>query len=302
MCQLKRAGRRKAPAFLVVTAALVAVSPAAAQVDIAGNWQPRQMEDAYYRGGPGPRPGEAVGLPLNEAGTLRAQSHDVSSHDGAPERMCKIYGPDLIYSGGGNHAQFVKDVDPFSNEIVAWHNRHEFQSSESTYWMDGRAHPDDLAPHTFQGFSTGEWVGNALRVTTTHLKEAQLIRNGTVRSDKATIVEYWIRHGDYLTNLTIVRDPVYLTEPYVKSWNFVRNNEPDMQGYTCRPREEVADWVPGTVGHYLPGKNPFLEDTASKTLVPVDALGGGADQMYPEYILKLKNMPKPSAKPAEPVR
>ena len=29
-------------------------------------------------------------------------------------------------------------------------------------WMDGRAHPSDLAPHTWGGFSTGKWERNAL--------------------------------------------------------------------------------------------------------------------------------------------
>ena len=289
---------RNASALLVLAAGLLAVRPAEAQVDLAGTWASRQIEDAYYRGQPGPRLGEAVGLPLNEAGTWRAYSFDQSSHDGAPERMCYLYGPDLIFSRPGEQAQFVKEDDPVSGKIIAWHNRHTLQSSEHTYWTDGRPHPDEHAPHTFQGFSTAEWQGNALRVTTTHLKEAQLIRSGSIRSDKATVVEYWIRHGDYLVDMIITYDPIYLTAPYVKSWTFVRNNEPDMHGYICRPTEVVADWVPGTVGHYLPGQNPFLADTAAKTLVPVEALGGGTEQMYPEYMLKLKNMSRPTPRSA----
>ena len=49
-----------------------------------------------------------------------------------------------------------------------------------------------------------------LTVTTTHLKEGYLRRNGLPRSDKATLVEHWIRHGDFLTVTAIVTDPVYL--------------------------------------------------------------------------------------------
>ena len=29
-----------------------------------------------------------------------------------------------------------------------------------TIWMDGRPHPPEYAPHTFMGFSTGEWNGD----------------------------------------------------------------------------------------------------------------------------------------------
>ena len=41
-----------------------------------------------------------------------------------------------------------------------------------TIWMDGRPHPPEYAPHTFMGFSTGEWNGDILTVTTTHIKRA----------------------------------------------------------------------------------------------------------------------------------
>ena len=35
-----------------------------------------------------------------------------------------------------------------------------------------------------------------LKVTTTHLKEGWLRRNGVPRSEKATLIEHFIRHGD----------------------------------------------------------------------------------------------------------
>ena len=43
-----------------------------------------------------------------------------------------------------------------------------------------------------------------LKVTTTHLKEGWVRRNGLPRSDSATIVEYWIRNENYLTLVTVV--------------------------------------------------------------------------------------------------
>src|SRR5688572_31214830 len=60
-----------------------------------------------------------------------------------------------------------------------------WQAPERWIYMDGRPHPDELAPHTWQGFSTGEWVGQVLKVRTTHLKKGWIRRNGVPRSDLA---------------------------------------------------------------------------------------------------------------------
>jgi hypothetical protein len=34
--------------------------------------------------------------------------------------------------------------------------------------------------------------------------------------DQATSTGCWIRHGDYLTVVTVIDDPVFLTEPLVR--------------------------------------------------------------------------------------
>ena len=47
-----------------------------------------------------------------------------------------------------------------------------------------------------------------LTVTITHLKEGYIRRNGMPRSDRATVTEHWLRHGDFLTIATIVNDLV----------------------------------------------------------------------------------------------
>ena len=73
--------------------------------------------------------------------------------------------------------------------------------------MDGRPHPPAYAAHTWQGFSTGKWEGDMLTITTTHLKIGWIRRNGIPRSDKATVVEHWIRHEKYLTWVVIINDP-----------------------------------------------------------------------------------------------
>ena len=124
--------------------------------------------------------------------------------------------------------------------------------------MDGRPHPPDYAPHTCMGFSTGEWHGDILTVTTTHIKKEFYRRSGIPSSDRTTVVEHYIRHGNLLSHVMIVTDPVYLTEPYMNSEEFVlmeRGNQNWL--YNCEYVMEVP-MDKNKVPHYLPGKNPFI--------------------------------------------
>ena len=139
--------------------------------------------------------------------------------------------------------------------------------------MDGRPHPPDYAPHTFMGFSTGEWNGDILTVTTTHIKAGFFRRTGVPESDRTTVVEHWMRHGTLLSHVTIATDPVYLSEPYIRSQEFVlmeRGNQNWL--YNCEYVTEVArDRT--VVPHFLPGENPFAAGVCGEAC---DAAGSGA--------------------------
>jgi hypothetical protein len=163
--------------------------------------------------------------------------------------------------------------------------------------MDRRPHPNEYAPHTWEGFSTAAWVADMLKVETSHLKEGWLRRNGLPRSEKATMTEYFLRHGNYLTVVTIVKDPVFLTEPLIRTsgWSLNPGYAPFAQG--CVPSKQV-DRPESYVPHHLPGTNQWLNEYAIKSGFPVEALRGGAETQYPEYQEKLAKMPVP-AKPAE---
>ena len=63
--------------------------------------------------------------------------------------------------------------------------------------------------------------GHALETTTTHLKWGWIRRNGVIASDQATVMTRYVRHGDVLTITVVVSDPMYLTEPYVKTIDFI---------------------------------------------------------------------------------
>ncbi len=158
--------------------------------------------------------------------------------------------------------------------------------------MDGRPHPPDYVPHTNMGFSTGEWNGDILTVTTTHIKKEFYRRSGIPSSDLTTVVEHYIRHGNLLSHVIIVTDPVYLTEPYVNSQEFVlmeRGNQNWL--YNCEYATEVPK-PKNEVPHYLPGKNPFIKDFSNKFGLPFEAVFGGAETTYPEYMPKLEEMRK----------
>jgi hypothetical protein len=100
------------------------------------------------------------------------------------------------------------------------------------------------------GFTTASGRGHP---TVTHLKEGYLRRNGLPRSDKATMTEHWMRNGDFLTVVTIVTDPVYLTEPFIRSTDYELNVNQQIPPYPCCVVQEIDR--AGLVPHYLPRTN-----------------------------------------------
>ncbi len=84
------------------------------------------------------------------------------------------------------------------------------EEQEETIWMDGRPHPPENAVHTWSGFSTGEWDGDTLVVTTTHLKESYERRDGLMRSDRATVRTRWRRLGQlFASHVHSLRSGLY---------------------------------------------------------------------------------------------
>ena len=273
---------KRIAASLLLLGAL-AGSPLLAQIDPSGEWAPRFHEDQPERI-PGPDIGDYLGLPINDAARLRGDSWDASLLT-LPEHQCKPHPSDYGPRGPAN-LRIWKEIDTATQQLIAYHTHISWQAPERTIYMDGRPHPPDYAPHTWQGFSTGKFEGDMLTVYTTHLKIGWIRRNGIPRSDKATLTEHWIRHGDYLTLVSIVTDPVYLTEPFIRTTNWVADPRQQIAPYPCEAVTEVLR-EPGVVPHHLPGTNTFLEEFPKKYGVPVQAARGGAETMYPEYQKKI---------------
>jgi hypothetical protein len=257
-----------------------------AQEDPSGEWSPRFDEDQRERLA-GAEIGDYLGLPINDAARLRADSWDATLVE-LPENQCRAHGSDYGWRGPSN-LSIWKEVDKATQAVIAYHTHLSAYGAEQTIWMDGRPRPPDYARHTWAGFSTGRWDGDTLVITTTHLKENWLGLNGVPRSDVATASVHLMRHGNILTVAAITYDPVYLTEPLIRTIDFVYNPQQQMAPWPCESVDEV-DRPAGVVPHHLPGTNPFLEEFGIRYGIPFEATRGGAETMYPEYRLKLKNM------------
>lgn len=272
---------------VLVTAGLAA-GPAAAQVLLSGDWLSLIQEDQPERL-QGPDLGDYLGIPINDAARLRAESWDASRLT-LQEHQCRVHISPYIYFGP-LQLRIWEEKDPDTQRVVAIKNYISTYEQTRTIWMDGRPHPSEYAPHTFMGFSTGKWEGDILTVETTHIKQGWLRRNGLPESDQATLTEHFIRHDKYLTHVSILKDPVYLTEPLVKTQTFVMaERDPGNWLWPCEYVEEVVGRPKGEVPNYLPGENPFLKEFPARIGIPEETALGGAETMYPEYRLKLKTM------------
>jgi len=277
------------PAALTVVAMVIPLS-AAAQVDFSGEWSARYHEDQEHRI-PGPLLGDYTGLPINDAARLKADSWDASILS-LREHQAKPH-PSTYSLRGPANIRILKVIDPVTQRTIGFELFGTFGQATRTIWLDERPHPPAHAPHTWAGFSTGQWNGDTLTVTTTHLKVGWLQRNGVAHSDRATMVEHFIRHGDVLTVITAIDDPVYLEEPFIRSTNWVLNPFQELGRTQFDIVDEVAGLQRGTVPHYLPGSDAArakLTEFASARGVPIEAARGGASTIYPEYRIRVRQL------------
>jgi len=296
--------------LVCLAAAYAFTSSAIAQNEVAGDWDQAGggifgfQEEFLDRGG-GPDLGDYAGLPINDALRYKASLYSPSWLT-VPEHQCLPHPATYQYRSPGG-LSIVKEYDPATQRLSAYHFYGSY-GLERTVWMDGRPHPPANARHTYEGFSTGRWEGNRLAIETTHLKAGFLRRNGIAHSDRARMLEYFVRHDDYLTLVTAVEDPLYLDEPFVRSTDFRLDprantrlaefggfaNGGDGEGFgasdvffKCAPTEEIAI-ERGHVPSFMPGANENLDMFAKRHNVPLEAALGGSATLYPEYAQRLR--------------
>ena len=273
---------------MVLLFTVCASSRAWAQADLTGSWNGFFHEDQPERI-PGPSLGDYLGLPINDSARAFAEAWDASRLT-IPEHQCRAHSSPYILRGPLN-MRIWEERHPQTQQIVAIHQDISNFQQRRTFWMDGRTHPSAYAEHTWMGFSTGQWEGDALVVTTTHIKQMWHRRNGIPQSDRVALTERYFRHGNVLTLVTYTDDPTYLTEPLVKSTNMLLNPRPlapEQLLYPCQNVVEIADQRRGAVPHYMPGENPFLSEFRDQSHLPAIATRGGAETMYPEFQVRLK--------------
>ncbi|HJT88886.1 MAG TPA: hypothetical protein VJ732_13545 [Bryobacteraceae bacterium] len=261
-------------------AGFFACQTAAAQFELAGSWAARNHE---FLSGDG-LPVDFTGIPLNEEGRIRALSYS-ESQLAMPEHQCQGW-PAFYFVQGPFGLKIWSENDPLKGNVISytigpWEDRPPL-----TIWMDGRPHPSQYALHTRAGFTTGKWEGNTLVTYTTHLQAGFLRKTGAPSSDEATLTARFYRHDDILTVLAIIQDPIYLAEPWVLSRSFQRSAAPVAAvGPPCITTYEgsVGPFAP----HYLPEKNPFVDEMTKKYGVPRDAAIGKPETLYPEYRKKI---------------
>jgi len=258
-------------------------------VDLSGYWSPALHEDLMERGA-GSELADYGGFPVNEAGRLWALSYDPSRVT-LRHHQCEAYLAPYQMRALGNF-RIWEERDAHTQRLIALHVWAQTTEGHRVIWMDGRPHPPAWAPHTFRGFSTGRFVGNSLVVSTTHMKNGALRRgNGVPQSDRATLTEFFVRHGDHLTNVTVVTDPVFLSEPMVRSNDFYRQPvDPGAWLYACDDGEQILDRPEDAVPHYLFGQQPYVREFSSRYKLPLAASLLGGITMYPDLGARLRTV------------
>ena len=247
---MRSADHRSLAGVAASLAALSVALPARAEVDISGFWQRIRHEWEQPEGGP--ELGDYSLYPLNEEALSRAHAYDPAIDEVQQQRQCW---PHSIGYAMFSLApmQIRQEPDRIIFRVMA-------NEALRTVWMDGRPHPPEYALHTWYGFSTGEWVDNTLVVTTSHVKEGHVRRNGVPHSDQIKVTEYFTRHGEnLLTMVAVFDDAIYLSEPLVRHMSFRYDPNGVMPEYPCEERELVELGGAQLIPHFLPGENPFLE-------------------------------------------
>src|SRR5499426_618689 len=266
--------------LLIITAFAQGPARPAVPTDIVGEWRLENNEDDTTAQ---PPLGDYLGIPFNDAGRMRSDT-TAESIWGIPEFQCRPHAAPHQWRGLGG-ARIFKEQDPLTRDVRVYHIQF-MRSLDRPIFMDGRPHPPAWAPHSWSGFSTGEWIGHTLKVTTTHLKDGYLRRGGPQTSDMLTMTEFITRHDDILSIVQVVDDPIYLDEPYVLSITYTYDPNAGPATENCSGSSFAENggrdrhWVP----HFLPGQNSGIgEFLKTQTWIPFEPVRGGVKTIYPEY-------------------
>jgi hypothetical protein len=214
---------------------------AAAPIDLTGNWVSIVSEDWRLRMVVAQK-GDWDVIPLNDAGRKAAEAADLNQ-DIASSNQCKAYGAAGIMRIPGRQRITWENDTTLRMDIDAGTQTRRFQF--------GRPRPAAAQP-SLQGDSLAQWEivdpradtggrvarGGQLKVTTTNMLPGYYFKHGVPYSGNAVMTEYFTRisedNGDeYMLVTTMVQDPQYLTQEFIRTLVFKR--EPDGSKFKPTP-------------------------------------------------------------------
>lgn len=209
---------------------------AQAPFDPSGYWVSLITDDWRYRMLTPPK-GNADYLPINAEGRRVMGEWDPAKDEAAGE-ACRGYGAGGIMRLPGRLHFTWENDNLLKLDLDAGTQTRRFQFG---------AAPAAGEP-TWQGVSTARWqmpggrgrgpaATGQLVVTTRNLRPGYLRKNGIPYGTQATITEYFVRLVDegqeYLAVTTMVDDPQYLAQPYIKTYEYKK--QADATGWNPTP-------------------------------------------------------------------
>ena len=127
--------------------------------------------------------------------------------------------------------------------------------------------------------------GDILTVYTTHIKQEWIRRNGVPNSEKSTMIEHFIRHGNIMTHLVQWTDPVYLTEPLHAQRRFRAERAARAATGCGRANTSTRSSTGRTATCRITCRAGARSTASSRTATAFRSKRrrGGAETTYPEY-------------------
>ncbi len=294
--------RRTSSAFAVALLLILAAgAPASAQtptqaigpiIDILGMWSGTTgtMEEQPLRGDPGVLVGEFVGMPINAAARQRGDSWQ-PTWASLPEWQNRPHPVTYSMRAPSGNFRMTAAYDPVYQNITAYHIDGLYGRADRVIYMDGRPRPSKYAEHKYQGFSLGSWENGMLKVVTTHIKYGFIHRNGLPTSPYTVVTEYFSPHGEFMAHFYVIDDPIYLTEPLIRTTTYRR--APTQNVGRALPNEvveELATLKRGEVPAYPLGSKHHEYSEINN--IPFEATQGGAHTALPEYVKRIEELRK----------
>ncbi len=221
-----------------------AVGRAQALFDITGYWVALVTDDWRYRMLTPPK-GNADYLPITPEARTAMEAWDPAKDEAAGE-ACRAYGAaGIMRLPGRLHITWESDTLLRMDLDAGTQTRRFVFGAGAAAGRAGSAGSASASPAaaspSWQGSSVARWQASAtgrgrgqpptgqLVGTTTKMRPGYLRKNGIPYSDAAVLTEYFVRLVDgaqeYLVVTTMVDDPMYLAQPYVKTYEFKKESD-----------------------------------------------------------------------------